>query len=131
MRSREQAKTSNPRQATAVDEAIGRQIRKRRRMLGISQLELANAVGIASQQIQKYEIGANRLSVSRLVEIATALEAPVVWFFQSLETESVATGALPGRGKRPPSATTSTAGKSRTIISLSDSLAKRGGRRGD
>lgn len=131
MRSREQVKTNNPRQATAVDEAIGRQIRKRRRMLGISQLELANAVGIASQQIQKYEIGANRLSVSRLVEIATALEAPVVWFFQNLEAEGTTTGALPTRAKRPANAATSMPGKSRTIISLSESLIKRSGRRGD
>ena len=56
-------------------------------MLGMTQLELAQAVGIASQQIQKYEIGANRLSVSRLVEIASALHVPVGWFFRMATTE--------------------------------------------
>ena len=75
------ARRDDPRKATPVDEAIGQQIRNRRRMLGMTQLELAQAVGIASQQIQKYEIGANRLSVSRLVEIASALHVPVGWFF--------------------------------------------------
>lgn len=53
-------------------------------MLGMTQLQLAATIGIASQQIQKYEIGANRLSVSRLVEIATALEVPVGWFFRDM-----------------------------------------------
>jgi DNA-binding XRE family transcriptional regulator len=76
------ARRHDPRKATLVDEAIGRQIRRRRRMLGMTQLELAQAIGIASQQIQKYEIGANRLSVSRLVEIAAALHVSVGWFFR-------------------------------------------------
>ena len=47
-------------------------------MLGISQYQLAQAIGIASQQIQKYEIGANRLSASRLVAIAEALDVPAI-----------------------------------------------------
>ena len=131
MRTREQVKTSNPRQATAVDEAIGRQIRKRRRILGISQLELANAVGIASQQIQKYEIGANRLSVSRLVEIAAALEAPVGWFFQSLEADGAAVDPAPARAKRLVSVSAAGAVRSRTVVSLGEASAKRGGRRGE
>ena len=80
----EHARRVEPRKATAIDEAIGRQIRERRRMLGMTQLQLAATIGIASQQIQKYEIGANRLSVSRLVEIATALEVPVGWFFRDM-----------------------------------------------
>lgn len=131
MRTREQVKASNPRQATAVDEAIGRQIRKRRRILGISQLELANAVGIASQQIQKYEIGANRLSVSRLVEIAAALEAPVGWFFQSLEADGAAVDPVPARAKRLVSVSAASAVRSRTVVSLGETSAKRGGRRGE
>ncbi len=55
-------------------------------MLGMSQHQLARAIGIASQQIQKYEIGANRLSVSRLVEIAAALDVPIAWFFRDLQS---------------------------------------------
>lgn len=79
-------KLANPRLATSVDEAIGNQIRKRRRMLGISQAELAARVGVASQQIQKYEVGANRISVSRLVEIADALDAELAWFFLGIRS---------------------------------------------
>ena len=85
-RSVERAHRVEPRKATPVDEAIGRQIRKRRRMLGMSQHQLARAIGIASQQIQKYEIGANRLSVSRLVEIAAALDVPIAWFFRNIQS---------------------------------------------
>jgi len=53
--------------------AIGQRIRERRRALGLSQVALAEAVGLTFQQIQKYERGSNRISFSRLVEIAEAL----------------------------------------------------------
>jgi transcriptional regulator with XRE-family HTH domain len=56
-----------------LDVAIGQRIRERRRTLGLSQVGLAGAVGVTFQQIQKYERGANRISFSRLVEIAGAL----------------------------------------------------------
>jgi transcriptional regulator with XRE-family HTH domain len=79
------ARREEPRKATPIDEAIGQQIRKRRRMLGMTQVQLARKVGIAPQQIQKYEIGENRLSVSRLVDIATALRVPVGWFFHNIK----------------------------------------------
>lgn len=56
-----------------LDVAIGQRIRERRRALGLSQVALAEAVGLTFQQIQKYERGSNRISFSRLVEIAEAL----------------------------------------------------------
>ncbi|WP_293366472.1 helix-turn-helix transcriptional regulator [Phenylobacterium sp.] len=56
-----------------LDVAIGQRIRERRRSLSLSQSGLAEAVGVTFQQIQKYERGANRISFSRLVEIAGAL----------------------------------------------------------
>jgi transcriptional regulator with XRE-family HTH domain len=56
-----------------LDIAIGLRIRERRRYLGLSQNELSARLGISFQQIQKYERGANRVSFSRLVEIAAAL----------------------------------------------------------
>lgn len=56
-----------------LDVAIGQRIRERRRTLGLSQAGLADVVGVTFQQIQKYERGANRISFSRLVEIAGAL----------------------------------------------------------
>lgn len=58
----------------AMDIAIGSRIRLRRKELGISQSALAGRVGVTFQQIQKYEIGSNRVSFSRLVEIAHAMK---------------------------------------------------------
>jgi transcriptional regulator with XRE-family HTH domain len=59
------------------DVAIGQRIRERRRAIGMSQAALAAATGVTFQQIQKYERGANRVSFSRLVQIAEALECPI------------------------------------------------------
>jgi transcriptional regulator with XRE-family HTH domain len=74
-----------PRVVTAVDRAVGRQLSKRRRMLGMSQLELSRRLGITHRQVQKYEEGVNRISVSRLVQIAEVLDAPVAWFFADVD----------------------------------------------
>ena len=59
------------------DVAIGQRIRERRRSVGMSQAALAEATGVTFQQIQKYERGANRISFSRLVQIAEALGCPI------------------------------------------------------
>lgn len=59
-------------------------------MVGITQQQLAEAVGIKFQQIQKYETGANRVSASRLWDIADALDVDVSFFFEGLESENVA-----------------------------------------
>lgn len=59
-----------------VDEAVGARIRIRRKMLGISQSELADSIGVSFQQVQKYERGTNRASASTLVHIAAALDCP-------------------------------------------------------
>ena len=56
-----------------LDVAIGQRVRERRRGIGLSQQELAEALGVSFQQVQKYERGANRISFSRLVEVAGAL----------------------------------------------------------
>ncbi|MGB8601547.1 MAG: helix-turn-helix transcriptional regulator, partial [Rhizomicrobium sp.] len=61
-----------------LDIALGSRIRLRRRELGMSQEQLARQIGITFQQVQKYEHGANRVSFSRLVEIAQALRCGVV-----------------------------------------------------
>ena len=60
-----------------MDIALGAAVRIRRRSLGISQEALAEQCGVSFQQIQKYENGANRISFSRLVQIATALQCRV------------------------------------------------------
>ena len=69
-----------------VDVHVGKRIRQRRWMVGITQQQLAEGVGIKFQQIQKYETGMNRVSASRLWDIAEALEVPVGFFFDGLES---------------------------------------------
>lgn len=70
-----------------VDVHVGKRIRQRRWLTGMTQQQLAEQVGIKFQQIQKYETGANRVSASRLWDIADTLEVPVSFFFEGLETE--------------------------------------------
>ncbi|MGR3433998.1 MAG: helix-turn-helix domain-containing protein [Shimia sp.] len=67
-----------------VDVHVGKRIRHRRWMTGMTQQQLAERVGIKFQQIQKYETGMNRVSASRLWDIADALDAPVSFFFDGL-----------------------------------------------
>jgi transcriptional regulator with XRE-family HTH domain len=67
-----------------VDIHVGKRIRHRRWMVGTTQQQLAEKVGIKFQQIQKYETGMNRVSASRLWDIAEALEVPVAHFFEGL-----------------------------------------------
>ncbi len=68
-----------------VDVHVGKRIRQRRWMNGTTQQQLAEAVGIKFQQIQKYETGMNRVSASRLWDIAAVLSVPVSFFFEGLE----------------------------------------------
>jgi transcriptional regulator with XRE-family HTH domain len=70
--------------ATDIDLHLGRRLRRRRRLLGLTQQQLALAVGIRFQQIQKYECGANRISAARLWQLAEALETPVAYFYDGL-----------------------------------------------
>src|SRR4051812_37905868 len=72
-------KTPNP-----VDLYVGGRIRMRRRSLGVSQEKLADDLGLTFQQVQKYERGANRVSASKLYEIARSLQTPVAFFFEGL-----------------------------------------------
>jgi transcriptional regulator with XRE-family HTH domain len=71
-----------------VDLHVGARIRLRRRMQGVSQEKLADALGLTFQQVQKYERGANRVSASKLYEIAAALRTPVAYFFDGLADPS-------------------------------------------
>ncbi|SDI37087.1 helix-turn-helix domain-containing protein [Alloyangia pacifica] len=76
-----------------VDVHVGKRIRHRRWLVGMTQQQLAEHVGIKFQQIQKYETGANRVSASRLWDIADALEVPVSFFFEGIESEHQAEDA--------------------------------------
>jgi transcriptional regulator with XRE-family HTH domain len=72
----------NGRQASPIDQHVGSRVRMRRMMLGISQTDLADAVGLSFQMIQKYEKGTNRLSASRLQQMSNLLHVPVPFFFE-------------------------------------------------
>ncbi len=71
--------------AHPVDVHVGKRIRHRRWLVGMTQQQLAEKVGIKFQQIQKYETGANRVSASRLWDIADSLDVPVSFFFEGLD----------------------------------------------
>ena len=73
------SKSPNP-----VDIHVGSRVRMRRLMLDFSQTRLADALGLTFQQVQKYEKGANRISASRLQQIAHALQVPIPFFFEGL-----------------------------------------------
>lgn len=74
--------------AHLVDVHVGKRIRQRRWLVGMTQQKLAECVGIKFQQIQKYETGANRVSASRLWDIADALEVDVAFFFEGLKEDT-------------------------------------------
>jgi transcriptional regulator with XRE-family HTH domain len=67
-----------------VDAHVGKRIRHRRWMIGMTQQQLADKVGIKFQQIQKYETGMNRVSASRLWDIADAMGVTIAFFFEGL-----------------------------------------------
>ena len=82
-----------------VDVHVGKRVRHRRWMVGMTQQQLAERVGIKFQQIQKYETGMNRISASRLWDIAEALDAPVSFFFEGISEEAdeaLGAGPVPG-----------------------------------
>jgi transcriptional regulator with XRE-family HTH domain len=67
-----------------IDIHVGKRLRRRRRLMGMTQQNLGDAIGTRFQQVQKYECGANRLTASRLHRIATALHVPASYFFEGL-----------------------------------------------
>ncbi|UNE53905.1 helix-turn-helix domain-containing protein [Bartonella machadoae] len=69
------------------DISIGKKIRLRREMMGISQKQLGNQLGITFQQIQKYETGLNRVGAGRLQEIANILDVPITFFYTEISTK--------------------------------------------
>ncbi len=73
-----------------VDVHVGKRVRHRRWMLGMTQQQLAEKVGIKFQQIQKYETGMNRISASRLWDIADAMDVNIGFFFEGVDGEEAA-----------------------------------------
>jgi transcriptional regulator with XRE-family HTH domain len=79
-----------------VDAHVGKRIRHRRWMVGMTQQQLADKVGIKFQQIQKYETGMNRVSASRLWDVADALGVQIAFFFDGLAEGQVGTAYAAG-----------------------------------
>jgi transcriptional regulator with XRE-family HTH domain len=67
-----------------IDQHVGLRIRLRRKELGVSQEKLADAIGLTFQQVQKYERAANRVSASKLYEMARALQTSIAYFYEGL-----------------------------------------------
>jgi transcriptional regulator with XRE-family HTH domain len=72
----------------AIDDYVGARVRERRIMLGLTQQQLAEMIGVTYQQAHKYERGINRVSAGRLYEIARVLNAPITYFYEGLAEEA-------------------------------------------
>ncbi len=82
------AKPKRGRSTAAIDDHVGARIRERRIMLGLTQQQLAEMIGVTYQQAHKYERGINRVSAGRLFEIARVLNASVGYFYEGLGDET-------------------------------------------
>ena len=77
-----------------IDRHVGSRVRMRRMLAGVSQEKLGDALGLTFQQVQKYEKGSNRISASRLQQIAKMLDVPVSFFFDGAPTGDMPTGGF-------------------------------------
>jgi transcriptional regulator with XRE-family HTH domain len=81
-------KTPNP-----IDQHVGARVRMRRKMLAMSQEQLADALGISYQQVEKNETGINRIAAGRLQQISHILQVPVAFFFEGALNAAVPHGS--------------------------------------
>src|SRR3984893_7194148 len=84
-----------------TDKHVGSRLRMRRLMLDMSQSDIANALGLTFQQVQKYEQGTNRISASRLQHISQILQVPVPFFFEGAPAASGIPQAAKGTADAP------------------------------
>ena len=73
--------------AQDVDRFVGSKMRERRIMLGLTQQQMAELIGVTYQQAHKYETGINRISAGRLYQIAQALGVDISYFFEDIDPE--------------------------------------------
>ena len=85
-----------------IDAHVGERVRLRRMMLGMPQGKLASSLGIAFQQVQKYEKGQNRISAGRLWDISRILDVPVTFFFEGMTSAPLPEGSSETHGVREP-----------------------------
>ena len=82
-----------------IDVHVGARLRQRRTLLGMTQTNLGDAIGVSYQQMQKYERGANRISASRLFDLSRMFDVPVQFFFDDMPTAVAASSPAQGGGK--------------------------------
>ncbi len=82
-----------------VDIHVGARVRMRRTLLGMTQTDLGDAVGLTFHLVQKYERGTNRISASRLYDLARVFDVPIEHFFEDMPPEVAASSLAKGRGK--------------------------------
>ena len=80
----------------SIDVHVGKRVRQRRRLLGMTTQQLGDSVGITHQQIQRYETATDRISASRMWDIAAAMEVPVSFFFEGIDGQAPDTGEVQG-----------------------------------
>ena len=78
-------RTGPANRANEIDRHVGARIRERRIMMGLSQQQMADMIGVTYQQAHKYERGINRISAGRLYEITQVLAVPISYFFDGLK----------------------------------------------
>ncbi len=89
-----------PRRPSSVDAHVGERVRLRRKLLGMTQTNLGDAIGLTFQQVQKYERGLNRIGASRLLALTQALDVSIDYFFEDMPPEIAAISPVTkGRGK--------------------------------
>jgi transcriptional regulator with XRE-family HTH domain len=78
------SKPKRGKSTAAIDQHVGARIRERRIMLGLTQQQLAELIGVTYQQAHKYERGVNRVSAGRLFQIAKVLSVPMAYFYEGV-----------------------------------------------
>ncbi|MEQ8335354.1 helix-turn-helix transcriptional regulator [Nisaea sp.] len=92
-----------------VDVFVGARLRRRRKEMGMTQRIVAQKIGVTSQQYMKYERGDNRISASRLFDVASVLNTPVSFFFDEMDEQTIAQSParlMGAEGMAPPMAST-------------------------
>jgi transcriptional regulator with XRE-family HTH domain len=86
-----------------IDSYVGKRLKLRRTIMGLSQEAIAKAVGITFQQVQKYEKGSNAMNANRLYEFSRFMNVPVAYFFEGIE-QNMPTGNATGFAENQPAA---------------------------
>ena len=106
----------------AIDLHVASRVREQRILLGISQTQMATALGLTFQQVYKYEQGKNRISAGRLYEFGKILGVPITFFFEGVVDAPTSAAALPSAGDADPLETREAGELLRAYRAISDPL---------